>query len=369
VAAWGLDDRGQLSVSPPGGSFSLRPVLASLPPRTRITQVVAGCNHSLALTSTGSVLSWGDNSKGELGDGDTGGFSVSVVQVRLPSGVTVRAIAAGCQYSLALTTDGQLLAWGANSKGQLGTGRAGGNAVRPVPTRLPSGVKVRAVAAGQDHVLALSTTGKMYAWGGNDTAQLGNGTSGKPGPSPTPVPLMAGTRVTAVAAGQGDSMVVTGRGQVLGWGEQGFGELGDGRDGRPVRHPVRALLPAGTRVRGLTTSCEHTLALTTSGSVLAWGFNGEGMLGIGNARKTESKVPVRVHVPHGLRVAAVGGGCLHNLVLTTHGQVLAWGSGPLGNGKTQPRSVPVRVQLPAGRAAVALGAASEGYNFSLALLR
>ena len=76
VTGWGSNLRGQLGTGHTGDDV-LRPVLARLPHGTRITQVAPGCSHSLALTSTGSVLAWGDNRSGELGNGTTGGFKAT----------------------------------------------------------------------------------------------------------------------------------------------------------------------------------------------------------------------------------------------------------------------------------------------------
>src|SRR5262249_34320363 len=151
------------------------PVVVPMPPGTRVTAVSAGDSFDLALTAAGQVLSWGFNSSGQLGNGTSGGRSLSPVQVRLPRGVKVTAIAGGQQHVLASAASGGVLAWGDNSDGQLGNGRVGGLADTPVRVRLPRGTKVRGLFAGCFHSLALTSTGQVLAWGDNNEGQLGIG--------------------------------------------------------------------------------------------------------------------------------------------------------------------------------------------------
>jgi alpha-tubulin suppressor-like RCC1 family protein len=165
------------------------------------------------------------------------------------------------------------------------------------------------------------------------------------------------------------SLALTSTGQVLAWGDNIAGELGDGST---TNHdvPVFAHLPQGTRVRQLFGGCFHTLALTSTGQVLAWGDNQFGQLGIGNT--TEHHAPVKVHIPVGTTVTAIAAGCDHNLVRTSNGRALAWGianDGELGTG-TQPsmRKTPVPVKLPSGASVVSFGLGSEAFS-SFAIVR
>src|SRR5450759_3831659 len=121
-----------------------------------------------------SAWAWGYNSSGQLGNGTTTNSSTPV-QVSLPSGTTVTAIAGGGAHSLALTSSGQVLAWGSNSSGQLGNGTTTQSST-PVAVRLPSGSTVTAIAGGGSHSLALTSTGQVLAWGYNYNGELGNGT-------------------------------------------------------------------------------------------------------------------------------------------------------------------------------------------------
>src|SRR5262249_60834665 len=126
------------------------------------------------LTSTGQVLAWGFNGDGELGNGTTTD-SATPVPVSLPAGTTVKAIRAGCEHSLALTSTGEVLAWGANRDGELGNGSTTPSDV-PIPVPLTVGTTVKAISTGQTHSLALTSTGQVLAWGDNESGQLGIGT-------------------------------------------------------------------------------------------------------------------------------------------------------------------------------------------------
>jgi len=197
------------------------------------------------------VLAWGFNTDGELGDGTTTNSDVPV-NVKLPAGTKVTAVAAGGYYSLALTSTGAVFAWGFNTDGELGDGGTANSDV-PVRAKLPAGTKVTAVAAGgplygvgayiagPGHSLAVTSGGKVFAWGYNKDGELGDdGTANSD--VPVKVRLTADAKVTAVAAGELQSLAVTSNGAVLAWGGNNFGQLGDGNyKGSDV--PVRVNLP------------------------------------------------------------------------------------------------------------------------------
>ncbi len=366
LRAWGANGLGQLGDGTTSNSDV--PVKVKLPPGTRITSARVGCDHALALTSSGEVLAWGNNNTGQLGDGTTGSSSVPV-KVLLPPGTKVTAIRAGCADSLALTSDGQVLAWGFNGDGQLGTGTPGGSSATPVPVLLPAGTTVTAITAGTAHNLALTSKGKVLAWGFNADMELGDGTVGSLSATPGQVLLPPGVKVTAVAAGDSHSLARTSNGKVLAWGDNRNGELGTGKSGGNSATPVRARLARGTRVRGLFGGCAYTMVLTSKHKVLAWGANGHGELGDGTFRQRGT--PVRPRLPKGIKVTAISAACEYGLARTSKGKVLAWGfngSGELGDGSTTDSPLPVRVKLPAGLAAVSLGAGPAA-DSTLAVVR
>jgi alpha-tubulin suppressor-like RCC1 family protein len=366
VWGWGEDGTGQLGRSLAAG-FSTVPVRARLPHGTRITSVRAGCFHTVALTASGQVLTWGSNSNGQLGRGKPGGVSATPAKVSFPPGTgRITAVRAGCAFSLALTADGDVLAWGDNFDGQIGIGTAGGFTPAPAVVRIPPGTTVKAISAGSEYSLALTTTGQVLAWGNNLMGQLGTRDTTSE-PAPVPAILPPHTVVTAVAAGWTTSQVITRSGRVLGWGDGGSGQLGDGSTMGSLT-PVPAMLPPGTRVTGLFAGCFSTVALTAAGKVLAWGNNSKGQLG-NNSTKSSSR-PVQARLPAGTRVTAISAGCQHVLARTASGRVLAWGSngeGTVGDGTSAPfRRLPQRVKLPPGVTVFAVASGSRAV-FSLAI--
>jgi hypothetical protein len=151
------------------------------------------------------VLAWGYNIFGQLGNGTTTNSSTPVA-ASVPSGTTVTALSGGADHSLALTSTGQALAWGANPAGQLGNGTTTNSSI-PVAVSLPSGTTVTAVASGSDHSLALTSTGQVLAWGYNGSGELGNGTTTNSS-TPIAVSLASGANASAVAAGWSHSLAI-----------------------------------------------------------------------------------------------------------------------------------------------------------------
>jgi alpha-tubulin suppressor-like RCC1 family protein len=161
------------------------------------------------------------------------------------------------------------------------------------------------------------------------------------------VPALATGPATASHAPGGARGAATAAvsGTLRAWGLGGNGQLGNGTT-QTSTVPIKVKLPAGTKVTSVRAGCFHSLALTSTGQVLAWGFNAVGQLG--NGSTTDSDTPVPVSVAAGITVAGIAAGDLHSLALTSTGQVWAWGfglQGELGNGATNSSDTPVMVTL------------------------
>ncbi|NIL44149.1 cell wall anchor protein [Salinispora arenicola] len=309
ILAWGSNFFGELGNGTTTNSST--PVAVSLPADTAAVAIAAGDAHSVALTAAGTVLAWGDNSHGQLGDG-TGADSLTPVGVNLPAGVTASAVAAGRDHSVALTSAGAVLAWGGNSFGQLGDGTVVDRST-PVAVALPPSTTVTAVAAGGNHSVALTSAGTALAWGRNFFGQLGDGTVVDRS-TPTVVSLPAGVTASAVAAGRIHSLALTTAGGVLAWGNNTFGQLGDGTT-TTSSTPVSVTLPAATTITAISArDSQHSVAMTSAGAALSWGRNLRGQLGDGTT--TNRSTPVDVDLPAGVTVTAIAAGDDHSLALT-----------------------------------------------------
>jgi alpha-tubulin suppressor-like RCC1 family protein len=351
VVGWGNNEFGQLG-NGTTSAYSLL-VFSRLPASLRYTTVRSSVDTSVALATSGAVFAWGGNIYGQVGDGTTT-LRLTPVRVRLPAGVKVAAVREGGLFTLALTTKGQVLAWGGNFTGELGDGTTVNRSL-PVRVKLPKGVTVTAISAGYDSALALTKSGRVLSWGGNLVGQLGNG-GATDRHVPVYVRLPAHPRITSIAAGDQTGYAVTSAGRLLAWGANYSGELGDGTT-KLRRRPVQVRLPAGVKVTAATAGVDQALALTTGGRALAWGYNAFGQLGDGST--TDNHVPEWVELPKGSRVRGLAAGRDYSMALTTAGRVLAWGHndlGQLGNGSTTDSATPVRVDLPAGFTPTAIGA-------------
>ncbi|MEV5574063.1 Ig-like domain repeat protein [Spirillospora sp. NPDC052269] len=339
----GENSAGQLGNGSTNNSTS--PARVALPEGVTVTHIVGrGNGHSVALTSDGRLLAWGSNLYGQLGDG-TDITRTTPVFVELPDGVTITQVAAGRYYTLALTSEGSILAWGNNDQGQLGDGTTTPRDT-PAYVELPDGVTVSQVSGGEYHSLAVTSDGRVLAWGRNYYGTLGDGTTTQR-LTPVYVHLPDGVTVDQVTASTTHSAAVTSDGRVLAWGNNENGQLGDGTLTQR-NSPVFSLVPAGVTVTQATTGDTHTLALTAGGRVLAWGGNTYGQLGIGSTAGPQT-TPVDVDLPDGVTVTQVAGGWAHNVALTSDGRVLAWGRnafGQLGDNSTNQRNSPVYMNLP-----------------------
>jgi alpha-tubulin suppressor-like RCC1 family protein len=316
-----------------------------------------------AAGSSVAILSWGDNSSGELGNGVTGGTSDTPVSVSLPAGVTPVAIAGGggggdpqssqyCAY--AIGSDGNVYAWGDNSSGELGNGSAVANSNTPVVVSLPSGVAPTAISAAQGVGYAIGSNGKLYAWGNNFYGNLGNGSTTN---SNTPVAVSLPTGVTpiAIAGGYESAYAIGSDMKLYAWGDNFYGELGNGGTTNSAV-PVVVSLPSGVTPKAIAGGGGTGYAIGSDGNLYAWGYNVDGQLGDGST--TNSNTPVVVSLPSGVIPKAVtgGGGFAH--AIGSDGNLYGWGldstAAQLGDGGTTNTDTPVVISLASGVTAKAI---------------
>jgi alpha-tubulin suppressor-like RCC1 family protein len=329
-------------------------------PSPDMVAVAAGSNHTCSLSSAGGVYCWGINSSGQLGDGGVSMWRDTPFGVSgLSSGVV--AIATGNEHTCALTSAGGVKCWGNNSKGELGNGTTTDQDLPVDVSGLTSGVV--AISAGGNHTCALTNTGGVKCWGENTNGQLGNGTYIN---RTTPVSVSGLTSgVAMISAGEAHTCAVTNSGGAKCWGYNSTGQLGDGTTTertRPVN--VSGLTSGVSKISaGGSAGGSHTCALTTGGGVKCWGTNSKGELGDGtiNLRKT----PVDVSgLSSGITVITTGSA--YTCALTTSGGMKCWGSnlvGELGDGTYTGRKTPVDVLgLTSGVAAITAGRGSFAHT-------
>jgi alpha-tubulin suppressor-like RCC1 family protein len=363
VLAWGQNAFGQLGNGRTTDSDV--PVTVKLPSGVRAAQVRGGGDFALALTIGHGVFAWGDNRSGQLGVGRIKGgvghilSSHVPVSVHLPRQVEthIAQVRAGSQFALALTSAGQVYSWGDGIGGELGDGQDS-DAFSPVHVAMPGGVKIAAISTGCLHSLALTPKGEVLAWGNNKYGELGDDSTDE-SDVPVRVDLPRTFKAVAVAAGCYHSLALGADGEVFAWGNNQDGQLGDGQPNLVNILPVEIViqLRGVGKVVQIYGGCEHTLALTSKGEVLAWGDDAEGELGL-SPPKTVSR-PALVTKLKRRGVTSIAVGCFTSYARTSPGRALAWGeadSGQLGNGTFTDAKLPVGVHLPAGDLASAIGA-------------
>lgn len=371
--AWGRNDKGQVGdASTTQRNVPVAVLSTGVLAGKTVTSVAAGQLHSAALCSDGTVATWGDNTYGQLGDGTTT-LRTAPVAVNTTSGVsalfgkTVVAVSVGENHSLALCSDGTLATWGWNSDGQLGDNTTTNRSV-PVAVNTASGVSalfgrtVVAMAAGNRHSLALCSDGTVVAWGFSNHGQVGdNTTTSRAVPvlvnTASGVSALFGKSAVAISCGVDHSLALCSDGKVVAWGGNSFGggQLGDGTlTDRYV--PVAVSTGSGVSalfnktVVAIAGGGYHSLALCSDGSLAAWGNNNEGCLG--DNTTTTRTVPVAVNTAAGVSalngrtVARIGGGHSHSVAWCTDGTAVCWGRndyGAVGDASTTHRLVPVAV--------------------------
>ncbi|MGE5396210.1 MAG: Ig-like domain-containing protein [Chitinophagales bacterium] len=281
---WGGNTYGQLGI----GNTTNQLTASSI--GTNITSIHCGTNHTVLINSNGSVLTCGYNNKGQLGDGTTVN-KVTPTAINLTANSNFVAVDAGDTFTIAMKNGGALWAWGYNSSGQLGIGATTTAKLSPVQvkgydTDYISGVQ--AVCCGSNHVVALKD-GEVLTWGDNSKGQLGIGTKTD---KTRPVKIGNLSNVIAIAAGGNYSMALKSDGTVWAWGENTYGQLGNQTTTLSTQ-PVQ--VSGITNVDSIACGINHSLAI--KGSILwTWGYNNYGQLGLGDNSTTQKTSPVKATV-------------------------------------------------------------------------
>jgi alpha-tubulin suppressor-like RCC1 family protein len=383
VFSWGTDSVGELGNGSVNDTLNDQPAPVLLPTGVTPTAIAGGNGivpplvdpvsagpAGFAIGSDGNVYAWGSTS------GPAGISHVPVV-ISLPGGVTPEALSAGQSDAFVIGSDGHLYAWGGNALGVLGNGTTT-NSNTPVQVSLPAGVTPTSIAAGLETAYAIGSDGHLYAWGDNVYGELGDGGVGPQtctfvvsvpcSTTPVQVPFPAGVTPTAISAGGGFALAIGSDGHIYAWGGNNVGQLGDGSVGPQTcsiatifsapcsTTPVQVSLPAGVTATAVSGGGGSAYAIGSDGHLYAWGYNGYG--GLGNGTTSNSTTPVQVSLPAGVTATAISGSGESAYAIGSDGNLYAWGDnvfGELGDGTNVRETTPVEVVLPPGSSVQKLG--------------
>ena len=387
------------------------------------TAITAGRGYSCALHQTGSISCWGNDDYGQLGDGTN---NYSSVPVKVQGIDDAAAISAGAWSSCALHNDGNISCWGDNGEGQLGNGTGGTfHDHSPVPVKVMGIDDATAITTGSfvdSHSCALHQTGTISCWGNNNYGQLGNGTGGNEGdmslvpvevqgiddataitalaqscalhqngtiscwgnnlttppdfltippdfneePTTVPVKVVNIDDATAISTGWGHSCALHQNGTISCWGDNTFGQLGDGTGNDLAEYssvPVKVVnIDDATAI---STDWTHSCALHQNGTISCWGNNEDGQLGDGTGGNEGdySSVPVKVvNIDDATAISTDWG---HSCALHQNGTISCWGrnlTAQLDDNEEPTSSVPVKVQGIEEATAITAG---SGYSCAL----
>ncbi|MGB0312916.1 MAG: putative Ig domain-containing protein, partial [Poseidonia sp.] len=231
VKCWGRNQDGELGVGSTTSSFNSPQSINSLGTNRHAVSLALGQGFTCALLDDGSIKCWGQDNFGQRGDG--GGYGSDIRSppssaISLPTGRTATQISAGEFHVCALLDDASVVCWGKNTEGQLGDGTTSHRTSPVATSSFGSGHTVSYVSAGYDHVCALLTDGGVRCWGSNNNGQLGDGTTtDRSSPPSTDVNLGSGYTAIGISSGGGHTCAMLNDGDMKCWGARGSGQLGD----------------------------------------------------------------------------------------------------------------------------------------------
>lgn len=303
------------------------------------TMIAGGNVHSLAVNEKGELYAWGDNLKGQLGDGT---FIGKVVPTRIGIASNWTEIAVSSTNSAAINSDGELYTWGSNQYGQLGNDTASITPTK-IPTRIGNDTDWKYVSSGFYFSMALKTNGELYGWGWNALwgGRLGDGTNVN---KYKPTRILDASNWKQISSSFGHSLAVNTKGELYAWGLNANGRLGDGTTTNRNRI---------TRI-GTDSDWKHvsatgggSMAIKNNGELFTWGSNFAGQLGDGTTKNRNTPTRIGGTASDWKHIA---GGVAHGLGIYGKGELYAWGSnfyGEVGDGTNENRRfIPVQINHP-----------------------
>lgn len=304
-----------------GPRFRSTPTPALTPGEEDVVMVAGGAQHALSMSADGDVYAWGSNASGQLGTSEYGpkptaaypeNASDKPLRVAMPpTAGGARYVAAGGDASFAIDAQGRLWAWGSNNVGQLSGSVPLGNVILPTLVEAPPGFRaIKVVTNGSTH-LAVSADGDLLAWGMNPDGCFGSGPSTPLVDSPTLLPV---DDVVDVAVTDGTCLLVLRDGSMRAAGRGALGQLGNGSFSNSAEWVVPSF-PKNVRVQNVYGGGYGVIAIAQGGRAFSWGADVAGKLGTSSFRVWAAPVPSLRRL--GLVPLEVAIGPSHTIILTS----------------------------------------------------
>ncbi|KAJ8727556.1 hypothetical protein PYW07_001675 [Mythimna separata] len=324
---WGNATHHELCIEGPESlDLVIKPTLSKWRESNHIKAVAAGEFHTMYLTNTGHLYSCGNNEVGQLGRHTDNREGKTPALVETFKDCTVSSVACGIQHTVALDEWGQLFSWGSDSMGQLGSNLGTHAQDKPKFVKMLATRNVIQVSCGAYHSLALTNNGDLFSWGANSFGQCGLGTMTNKEMIPQQINSLLGVPIAMIACGSNHTFALSKSGAVFGWGKNTHGQLGlQDRENKCFPSHLKTL--RNVKVCHIACGEDFTVFLTLDGGVFTCGTGEYGQTGHGTTK--DELVPRKVMELMGSTVTQVVCGRRH-VLCRVGDRILACGYGARG---------------------------------------
>ena len=322
-----------------------------------VKNVYSSGAHTMVIKNDGTLWAWGWNNSGQVGVSPHGDPVLSPVRIGTSSDWETVFIGESSTSTIALRNDGTLWAWGSGMYGVLGNG-SGSAYAYPSPFQIGFANNWESVSTISGSTLAIKKDGTLWAWGENSYGQLGDGSTTQ---RVSPVQIGTDSDWASVEISHTEysgystfTLAIKKDGTLWAWGRNNYGQLGDGST--TDRHSPVQIGSAGNWA-SVSINCGSTMAIKKDGTLWAWGANSYGQLGDGSTIDKHS--PIQIGSAGNWASVSINTGS--TMAIKKDGTLWAWGlnnSGQVGDGSTTDRHSPVQIGFASNWASVSINTGS-----------